>query len=147
MEIGVYRVILGTIALENIDFVKEMIRKFGSTKIIVGVDARKGFVAIHGWKEITDIKAVDFVKTLEGIGVRTVIYTDIATDGMMKGPNMKEMKNIIKNFNGDVVASGGISNVKDIEKLNKINAQGVIIGKAIYEGKIQLKNLSLITNH
>ncbi|KKP38850.1 MAG: phosphoribosylformimino-5-aminoimidazole carboxamide ribotide isomerase, phosphoribosylformimino-5-aminoimidazole carboxamide ribotide isomerase [Candidatus Peregrinibacteria bacterium GW2011_GWF2_33_10] len=161
LNIGVYRIILGTKALEGVTrsqstsgestrgcnpllvslFVKEMIEKFGAEKIVVGVDAKNGFVAIKGWQEISKIKAIDLIKNLEKVYVRTIIYTDIATDGMMKGPNLKEMLKIRSIFKGELVASGGISSKNDVLKLEKIGCDAVIIGKAVYEGKIELKEL------
>lgn len=137
----VYRVILGTIALENIDFVKEMIDKYGAERIVVGVDAKKGMVATRGWLDVSEIKAINFVKDLEKVGVRTIIYTDIDKDGMMQGPNINEIEDVMKNFNGEIIASGGVSAIEDIEKLNKINVQHAIVGKAIYEGNLPLSFL------
>jgi phosphoribosylformimino-5-aminoimidazole carboxamide ribotide isomerase len=143
LNIGVYRIILGTKALENLEFVKEMIEKFGAEKIVVGVDAKNGLVAVKGWQEISKIKAIDFIKNLEKAGVRTIIYTDIATDGMMKGPNFEEILKVREVFKGELVASGGVSCKEDIFKLKKIGCEGVIVGKAVYEGKIKLKELRI----
>src|SRR3989339_1267332 len=141
LNIGVYRIILGTKALENIEFVKEMIGKFGLEKVIVGVDAKNGFVAIKGWQEISKIKAIDLIKNLEKVSVQTIIYTDIATDGMLKGPNFEEIFKIRSIFKGELVASGGVSCQEDFLKLKEIGSDAVIIGRAVYEGKIGLKEL------
>ncbi len=137
LDLGVNRVILGTIAIENINFVKEMVNKYGS-KIAVGVDASNGFVAIHGWKTITDKKSVDFCQELRDIGVETVIYTDISKDGALSGTNIdiyKELSNV-KGLN--IIASGGITYYDELETLKANGTYGAILGKALYAGKIDL---------
>lgn len=137
---GVSRVIIGTAAVKNPDFVKEACDKYGD-KIIVSIDAKGGMVATDGWTKVLDIKAVDFAKKMKEAGVTNIVYTDIATDGMLQGPNIKELIEI-KNATGlKVTASGGISSIEDIEVLKKENFYGAIVGKAIYEGKIKLEDI------
>ncbi len=137
---GVSRVIIGTAAVKNPDFVKEACNKYGD-KIIVSIDAKGGMVATDGWTKVLDIKAVDFAKKMKEAGVTNIVYTDIATDGMLQGPNIKELIEI-KNATGlKVTASGGISSIEDIEVLKKENFYGAIVGKAIYEGKIKLEDI------
>lgn len=137
---GVSRVIIGTAAVKNPDFVKEACNKYGD-KIIVSIDAKGGMVATDGWTKVLDIKAVDFAKKMKEAGVTNIVYTDIATDGMLHGPNIKELIEI-KNATGlKVTASGGISSIEDIEVLKKENFYGAIVGKAIYEGKIKLEDI------
>lgn len=139
LDRGVNRVILGSAAIKNRALVKEAIETFGTEKIVVGVDAKGGMVAIEGWLEVTDTTALAFCKELERMGVQTVIYTDIAKDGMMQGPNIEETKKLVDETNLQIVASGGVSSLEDLKALEKIGVHGAIIGKAIYTGAIQLE--------
>jgi len=139
LAMGVDRVILGSAAIKNKALVKEAIETFGAEKIVVGVDAKGGMVAIEGWLEVTNISALDFCKELEILGVKTVIYTDIAKDGMMQGPNIEETARLVEATGLNIVASGGVSTLSDLQKLEKINVYGAIIGKALYIGAVQLE--------
>lgn len=139
LSLGITRVILGSIAVKNIEVVKEAIKKWGSEKIVVGVDAKDGYVAIHGWLDKTDIKALDFCIELEKIGVKYIVYTDIARDGMLAGYNVNSTKEIVEATSLKVIASGGASSISDLREIEKINCEGVIIGKALYLQKIDLK--------
>lgn len=139
LDRGVNRVILGSAAIKNKALVKEAIETFGAEKIVVGVDAKGGMVAVEGWLEVTDTSALAFCKELEKIGVQTVIYTDIAKDGMMQGPNIEETKKLVDETHLQIVASGGVSSLEDLKALEKIGVHGAIIGKAIYTGAIQLE--------
>lgn len=136
---GVNRVILGSAAIKNRALVKEAVDTFGPEKIVVGVDAKGGKVAVEGWLEVTDTTALSFCKELEKMGIQTVIYTDIAKDGMMQGPNLEETKKLVEETNLQIVASGGVSSLEDLKALEKIGVHGAIIGKAIYTGAIQLE--------
>jgi phosphoribosylformimino-5-aminoimidazole carboxamide ribotide isomerase len=138
---GVARVIIGTSAIENRRFVQEALKKFNE-KIIIGIDAKDDYVAVKGWKEITKIKLLELALEMENIGVKRIIYTDIKRDGMLAGPNINEVKKILKSTNLNVIASGGISSIEDIKKLKSLNnprLEGVIVGKALYERKFTLK--------
>ena len=137
---GASRVIIGTAAVKNPELVKEAVEKFGD-KIAVGVDAKNGMVAISGWEEISDVTAVDLCLKMKEYGVNTVIYTDISKDGMMSGPNIESTKDLIEKTGMDIIASGGVSKMEDIENVNNINATGVIIGKALYNGALNLKDV------
>lgn len=139
LDRGVNRVILGSAAIKNKGLVKEAIETFGAEKIVVGVDAKGGMVAIEGWLEVTDTTALAFCKELEKMGVQTVIYTDIAKDGMMQGPNIEETKKLVEETKLQIVASGGVSSLDDLKALEQIGVHGAIIGKAIYTGAIQLE--------
>jgi phosphoribosylformimino-5-aminoimidazole carboxamide ribotide isomerase len=139
LEAGVARVILGSAAVKNPALVKEAIEQFGPDKIVVGVDAKNGKVAIEGWLEVTSHLAIDFCKELKKMGVTTVIYTDIAKDGMMQGPNLEETKKLVEETGLDIIASGGVSSIEDLKALKEIGVEGAIIGKAIYTGAIDLK--------
>lgn len=137
---GVSRIIIGTAAINNRSFLEEAVEKYGD-KIAVSIDARNGLVATDGWTATSDIQAIDLLKELEVIGVKTVIYTDIFKDGMMQGPNLEELFAVNNVSAIDVVASGGVSTKNDIEKLNKMNLYGAIIGKALYDGALSLEEL------
>jgi len=137
---GVSRVILGTVAVNKPEIVKEAVKLYGK-KIAVGIDASNGMVAIHGWEEVSNISAVDLCKQMKDYGVETIIYTDISKDGMMEGPNIESTKEIVDATGIDIICSGGVSNVDDIKKADQIGAHGVIIGKAIYQGNISLSEV------
>lgn len=139
LSLGVKRVILGTAAIRNYPFVEEAVKKFGKA-IAVGVDAKDGFVAVSGWQETTSVKSVEFCKKLRDTGVATVIYTDISKDGMLSGTNLEVYSELSEIKGLDIVASGGITFVNEIEKLRDMNIYGAIVGKAVYEGKLSLKD-------
>lgn len=138
LELGVTRVILGTSAVKNPEMVSDAVKKYGN-RIAVGIDAKDGFVAIEGWEKTSGVKAVEHAVNMESLGVQTIIYTDIATDGMLTGPNLLAMTEMIKNVQMEVIASGGVSSLKDIRKLKETGVAGVIVGKAIYTGDVDLK--------
>ncbi|MEK5037734.1 1-(5-phosphoribosyl)-5-[(5-phosphoribosylamino)methylideneamino]imidazole-4-carboxamide isomerase [Sporosarcina sp. FSL K6-3457] len=137
---GVSRVIIGTAAIQDQQFLKEAVEKYGD-KIAVSIDARGGFVATDGWTELSDVKAVDLLQQLVEIGVKTVVYTDILKDGMLQGPNLVELEMMNNASSIDIIASGGVSTEQDIVKLRALNMYGAIIGKALYEGKLSLVKL------
>ena len=137
LELGVGRVILGTIAVKDPEFLEAMVTKYGE-RLAVGVDARDGYVAVNGWKEITDRESFEFCRYLRDIGVKTVIYTDISRDGGLEGTNMEAYRKL-QNIEGlEVTASGGISFEEEITALKDV-AAAAILGKAIYSGKLDLE--------
>lgn len=139
LELGVDRVILGSVAVSHLDLVREAVERYGSDKIVVGVDAKEGKVAVEGWQEVSTRTALEFCRELKGVGVKTVIYTDIAKDGMMQGPNIDATKQLIDETGMDVVASGGVATLEDLKRVEMIGAEGAIIGKALYIDAIDLK--------
>ena len=139
LEIGVGRVILGTVAVQNFDFLCDMVKKYDD-KIAVGVDVKDEFVAINGWKELTDIKGLDFCIKLRDAGVSTVIYTDISKDGAMQGTNMGAYDKLSKIEKLNVIASGGVSFEHEIKELRDKGTYGAILGKAIYSGMLDLSS-------
>lgn len=139
LSLGVSRVIIGTAAVKNPDLVKEAIDLFGPDKIVVGIDAKDSKVAVEGWEEVSSLSAIDLALKMKEIGVKTIIYTDISKDGMLTGVNIKATKELIDETGMDIVASGGVASLEDLEKVSKTNAEGVIIGKALYQGAIDLK--------
>lgn len=138
LSVGVGRVILGTAAVTEKGFVEEAVKRYGD-KIAVGVDLKDGYVAIKGWTEKSDLEGFDFLKRMQGIGVKTVICTDISKDGAMQGTNHELYKRIKEELSLCVVASGGVSSIEDVKRLRAIDMYGAIIGKAYYTGAIDLK--------
>jgi phosphoribosylformimino-5-aminoimidazole carboxamide ribotide isomerase len=141
LGLGVDRVILGTIAKENPQLVEDACRQFPG-QIVVGIDAKDGLVAVRGWAEVTEKKATEMAKEMEAFGVEAIIYTDISRDGMMQGPNIEATKALAESISIPVIASGGVSSLTDIRRLLKIESSGVtgvITGKAIYSGAINLR--------
>jgi phosphoribosylformimino-5-aminoimidazole carboxamide ribotide isomerase len=135
---GVDRVILGTMVTKNIQILPSLIQKYGN-KIVVSVDSLKGKVTDQGWQNQTQYETIDFCKQLEEYGLKTIVYTDISKDGMMSGPNFEDYKEIKEQTNLDIIASGGVTTIDDVKKLHSMNLYGVIIGKALYEESISLK--------
>lgn len=138
---GIARVIIGTKAVTSPDFVREACCKFGG-KIIVGIDARDGLVSVEGWTSSTSHRAVDFAKEMETLGVKRIIFTDIKNDGMLSGPNLEALDEMLREITIPIIASGGVSCIEDIKSLKNMEAQGLegaIVGKALYDGRINLK--------
>jgi phosphoribosylformimino-5-aminoimidazole carboxamide ribotide isomerase len=147
LGMGVTRVVLGTRACESPEFVEALVEEFGP-RIVVGVDARDGFVAVKGWTERTGLPAVEFAQQIERLGVSTIIFTDVSTDGMMTGPNYFAIAGLCAALNCNVIASGGVSSLSDVRRLQRIaeetpqhNLVGCIIGRALYDGRISLAHL------
>lgn len=138
LSAGVSRVILGSAAAENFTLVVDAVKFFGG-KVAVGVDAKDGKVAVHGWKKVTDIDAADFCRKLREVGLHTVIYTDISRDGMLGGANLAAYEELVKIKGLRIIASGGISGTDEIKKLTAMNVRGVVLGKALYDGVLDLK--------
>ena len=139
LSLGVRRVILGSVAAENISLVKEAIKKFGA-KIVVGIDARNGFVAVHGCEKSSAVKVGELAKKIVAAGVETIIYTDISKDGMLSGVNAEVFTELAKESGAQIVASGGVKSIEDIRALKAAKVTGVIVGKAIYTGALDLKS-------
>lgn len=142
LDAGVERIVVGTRACREPDFAGELARRFDS-KIAVGIDARDGFVAVDGWVNVTEIKAVELACQVTDLGVATIVYTDVARDGAMTGPNFTAMEEMLAAAQCSVVASGGVSTLDDVRRFSEIgkaypNLEGIIIGKALYEGAFTL---------
>jgi phosphoribosylformimino-5-aminoimidazole carboxamide ribotide isomerase len=141
LEAGVHRVVLGTAAVRDPAFAEEALRTRGE-RIAIGVDARDGVVRTAGWTLESSVGAVELARRLEACGARLVIYTDIARDGVMEGPNVEGTLEMIRGTGLSVIASGGVATIEDVRQLGSLNEarlEGVIIGKALYEGKFQLE--------
>jgi phosphoribosylformimino-5-aminoimidazole carboxamide ribotide isomerase len=145
VSVGIDKIILGTAAIENPAFVREACEKFPG-KIIVGIDAKDGMVAIKGWAEVTKVEAIDLAQQMQDYGVIAIIYTDIRRDGMLSGPNIEATKALAEELHIPVIASGGVHTMKDIENLLTVRysgVSGVITGKAIYSGSLDLREAIL----
>lgn len=140
-ESGAHQITGGSIAVKKPQVFKDWLSKYGSEKIILGADCRGGYIAINGWKETSNKELVKFIQDYEKDGVRYVICTDIAKDGMLQGSAIDLYRKIISKTNVKLIASGGVSSVADLEALKELDCEGAIIGKALYEGRITLKDL------
>ncbi|MEH7413739.1 1-(5-phosphoribosyl)-5-[(5-phosphoribosylamino)methylideneamino]imidazole-4-carboxamide isomerase [Neobacillus drentensis] len=138
LENGVDRVIIGSIAVSNPEFAIEMIEKYGA-KIAVGIDAKNGYVATHGWLDTSSVKAIELGKRFADAGAETFIFTDIATDGTLAGPNIDAVWELAEVTGKNVIASGGVSSLADLQAIAKKGIRGAIVGKALYENRFTLK--------
>ena len=140
LDLGVGRCILGTIAVKDFAFTERMAKKYGD-RIAVGVDARDGFVAVSGWKELSAERGVDFCRRLRDAGVKTVIYTDISRDGAEQGTNLDLYRELAGIEGLDITASGGVSSIEELRELQAIGTKAAILGKALYTGRLDLKTV------
>ena len=140
LSLGVSRIVLGTIAIENQEIVANALLKFGAEQIAVGIDARDGLVQVHGWKENSGISAADLAIQMRNLNLRTIIFTDVSRDGLGKGLNTAATRELAEVSGLDVIASGGVHTVEDIVAARNANLAGVIVGRALYEGTIDLKS-------
>jgi len=143
-DVGVEKVILGSAAIKDKNFLKEACQKFPD-KIALGLDAKDGFLSVSGWKENSNLKILDYLKGVNDFGASRLIYTDINRDGMKMSPNFDETENVANNSNCPVIISGGVSSIDDIKKAKELgnkNIEGIIVGKAIYDGDIKLDELA-----
>ena len=138
-EIGIDRVILGTAAINDPDFLKMALKKYGSKKIVVGVDVKDGYVSTSGWLETSNVPYLDFISELEKIGIEYIVVTDISKDGTLQGPNFKMYEKIKATSSINFVVSGGVKDIDNIKETAKNNYYACIVGKAYYEGKVDLK--------
>ena len=145
LSVGIERVIIGSMAVKNPDFVKAALDKFGAEKIVVGIDAKDGMVATEGWLETSDVDFITLAKEMEKIGVQLFVYTDVDRDGTLTGPNFDHYETLVAELSqAKVIASGGIAQLSDLERLEKIGVSGTIVGKAYYNGNITLDELKEI---
>ena len=140
LSLGISRVVLGTIAIENPDIVADALMKFGADPIAVGIDARDGLVRVRGWKENSGMSATDLAIQMRNLNLRTAIFTDVSRDGLGKGLNIAMTRELANVSGLDVIASGGVHTVADVIAARNANLAGVIIGRALYEGTIDLKS-------
>lgn len=140
LNLGVNRVILGSVAIKNKELLEDLVKEY-KEKIVVSIDAKDGKVAVEGWEEVSDVDSITLCKELEKIGVKTIVYTDISKDGMLIGPNFDVYEKLSKETSLDIIASGGVTSIYDVKKLKNMNLYGAIIGKALYENKIELREV------
>lgn len=141
---GAAQITGGSIAVSNPGLFQAWLEKYGADKIILGADCLNRKIATNGWLNTSSMEVMDFIKIYQEKGIKSVISTDISKDGMLEGPSVNLYKEMIDQFDVNVIASGGVTSMYDIEQLNKIGCQGVIVGKALYEGLISLKEISLL---
>jgi phosphoribosylformimino-5-aminoimidazole carboxamide ribotide isomerase len=137
LENGINRVILGSAAVKDQRFVIDAVNNYAD-KIVVGIDAKDGMVCAEGWTDKSELNYIDLARQMEQIGVKTIVFTDIDQDGTLAGPNLVQLDKLAHNVSCDIIASGGVSNIKDIINLNELNVYGAITGKAIYTGDLDL---------
>lgn len=138
LKAGVDRVVLGTVAVERPEFIRELCRRFGES-VIVSLDARNGRIAIRGWRQEMELTAIELAKQVKSLGVRRFVYTDISRDGTLTEPNFSALSELIEAIRSPVIASGGIASINHLKMLQKLGAEGAIIGRALYTGEINLK--------
>lgn len=138
LSLGVKRVIIGTRAVEEPEFLRDMVKKFGSDAIVAGVDAKNGLVATQGWEQVSQVTAAELCSRMKEYGVEHIVYTDISRDGMLSGPNVEATRLLTEETGLDIIASGGVSCMEDLEALYQAGIRGTIIGKALYENRIEL---------
>ena len=138
LGLGVRRVIIGTKAVEHPEFLRDMVRTFGEEAIVAGVDAKDGMVAVEGWEKVSSLTASDLCLTMKEYGVRHIVYTDISRDGMLSGPNVEATRKLTEETGLDIIASGGVSCMEDLKCLHEAGIRGAVIGKALYENRIDL---------
>ncbi len=147
IRLGVDRVIIGTAAVTDPEFLEEAVRKYPN-HIAVGIDIKDGFVAIKGWLEVSAISCFDFCQTVQSIGVKTIICTDISKDGMMQGTNLSLYRQLSERFTLKIIASGGVSSLEDVRRLSEMKIYGAILGKALYTGAVDLSEaISVAKEH
>ncbi len=140
LKLGARRVIIGTKAVERPEFIRELIEEFGPESIVAGIDARDGLVAVEGWERVSSVSASELCAKMKEYGVRHIVYTDISRDGMLSGPNVAATKKLTDETGLDVIASGGVSSMEDLQNLHEQGICGAIIGKALYEKRVILQD-------
>ncbi|MBC2077128.1 1-(5-phosphoribosyl)-5-[(5-phosphoribosylamino)methylideneamino]imidazole-4-carboxamide isomerase [Listeria marthii] len=146
LESGIDRVIIGSAALTDPDFLRAAVQKYGS-KIAAGIDAKNGFVATSGWLDVSQVSYLDLAKRMEDMHVETIIYTDISRDGTLTGPNLEQMAALQKHVSINLISSGGVSSRADLEALAELGLYGAIAGKALYNGNISMSDVTEVEQH
>ena len=140
LESGVSRVVLGTVAIESPELVREAVKRFGARRVACGIDAKEGYVAVRGWASGTALTPPALAMNMKRLGITTLIYTDISRDGALTGPNVEATRDLIDACGMEVIGSGGVGDIRDIAALRDAGCAGVIVGKALYEGRFGLKD-------
>ena len=148
IKAGVSRVVIGTGAVDSPIFLENLVNRFGGQRIAVSVDAKDGLVAVRGWTEVTSINALDFIRLVEKLGVATIIFTDIATDGTLIGPNFPVLEKILESTHCQVISSGGVANLEHIKQLASMpRLYGTIIGRALFDDTVDLGEAVALANY
>ncbi|CAM4113853.1 1-(5-phosphoribosyl)-5-[(5-phosphoribosylamino)methylideneamino] imidazole-4-carboxamide isomerase [Bacillus manliponensis] len=145
LAVGVQKVILGTAALYDRAFLENAVHLY-KENIIVGIDAKEGYVATRGWLDVSNVSYIELAKEMENVGVQTIIFTDISKDGTLEGPNFEQLQQLQDAVSVRIIASGGVCSLSDVKKLHDMNVYGVIIGKALYEKTVDLKEALQVTS-
>jgi phosphoribosylformimino-5-aminoimidazole carboxamide ribotide isomerase len=145
LKVGIERVILGTVAVESPELIKEACNKFGES-IIVGIDSREGHLAIHGWQQQTELETIEFTQSMKRLGVRRFIYTDISRDGTLTEPDFATIAELVDAVRLPIIVAGGIALLSQLKLLNQVGVEGAIVGKALYTGDINLKQALAMVN-
>jgi len=148
IDAGVTRIVIGTQAIDNPILLETLVNRFGGKRIAVSVDAKNGKVAVEGWTKITSVNALDVIRTVEEIGVQTIIFTDIATDGTLEGPNFAALEKILNSTDCQVISSGGVATIGHVQQLALVpGLYGTIIGRALYDNTIDLGEAVALANY
>lgn len=139
LDNGIDRIILGSVAVKNPALITELVAEYGE-RIIVGIDAKNGMVSTEGWIEESEINFIELAKEMEQIGIKNIIYTDISKDGTLEGPNLSELESINNSVSCNIIASGGIADIEDIKAIKRLGMYGVICGKSLYKGTLNLED-------
>ena len=139
LKLGAYRVIFGTAAVKNPDLVRQAVKRFGSRSVAVAIDEKDGKVAVHGWKNKSEVDYIELAKSFEDMNVGALIFTPISVDGTLKGPMVEKTRRLVETVGVPVVASGGVAELNDLVELAKTGVEGVVVGRAIYEKKFTVK--------
>jgi phosphoribosylformimino-5-aminoimidazole carboxamide ribotide isomerase len=144
---GAARVVVGTRAVQDRDFLSELVKRFGGDKVAVSVDTKGGKVAVKGWAEVSELNALEFVRQIDRAGIGSVIFTDIATDGMLSGPNFAALEKVLAITRCEVISSGGVATIEHVRQLAAIpGLHGAIIGKALFDGTVDLAEAVAVAN-
>lgn len=146
LKFGAYRIIFGTAAVKNPSLVQKAIRQHGSESVAVAIDEKEGKVAVHGWRNKSEIDYLDSARSFEGMGVGALIFTPIRVDGTLKGPEIEKTVKMVKAVKVPIIASGGVANLEDLVALNGTGVEGVVVGTALYEKKFTLKEALKVVN-
>ena len=144
LKLGASRLVLGTVAIEQPDVVAQAVKTFGAESIALGIDARDGVVRVRGWKDTSGVSAIELALQMRDLGLRTIIFTDVSRDGLGSGLNIAATRELAESSGLDVIASGGVHTLQDVTAARQANLAGVIIGRALYEGTVDLKDVILI---
>ena len=147
LKLGAHRIIFGTAAIRKPTLIEEAVRRYGSPRVAVAIDEKKDKVTFHGWKDISEIDYLDLARSLEAVGVGTIIFTSTSVDGTLKGPQVEKIRKLVETVRVPVIASGGVASLNDLVKLAGTGVEGVVVGTALYEGKFTLEQAAEVVKN